>query len=240
MKKIRFCLISICLECFLACTVQKRTFNKGYFLQWNLKKNSEKVLVNADFNQNQKEIEESLNKGEKLIVSYKDLISTELIEENKQIVNPKFSLQDKFENKLVENQNFEKNAKNKISEIQAYPIVKEIKNKTKPTNKDSGVVVHTFLIVSLAISLLGIIFTIRGISTNYINWAFIPGLLLTLGGFLLFCFSILMAINWFVKKKKNKLPNKDLPKKNYLGFILAEIFLGLAVGIILLLAKLLL
>jgi hypothetical protein len=116
MKKIRFCLISICLVCFLACTVQKRTFNKGYFVQWNFKqKSKEKVHKTPEISKS--EIEDTFfylseNTEENLTFPYENL------DKHQDVV--KVESKDKLENKETKASTF------KTSKTQLYEKLQEV------------------------------------------------------------------------------------------------------------------
>ncbi|MFN5415825.1 MAG: hypothetical protein ACK5B9_02135, partial [Flavobacteriia bacterium] len=235
---------------FANCTIQRRTVNKGFYVKWHhsLTTESKKEIPTKNIVSNEitssplmDSIKEKTQEEEIEILSEFDSKNITAIDE-KETENSKTPVK-LNEIKSVANcggdiQKVKRGKNQLLLNESKFNFGSSIKS--TPIGLDQGIRVHIFLTVSLASFLLGIILLIRGMSTNYINLAFIPGIIFTFGGFFMFIFSLLMVVSWLIQRHRNKSKVNEVMRKRYRIFVGIEIGLAIASGVIMLLAKLLL
>jgi hypothetical protein len=235
------CGLIIFIGLFLSnCTIQKRSYNKGYFVQWNWKKNrSNNEFAKSLTNLEKDEIllDENLNESAIKLVEFDEIteLETNSSEEQNKLILPNEERNNlRFKSEIAFPRN---DLQHKVIEsINRPKFFSFSPRKEKEKKKDAGLVVHRLLTISLTSFLLGVILVIRGLSTNYINFAFLPGLLFSFGGALLLFVSLILALNWAVRKGKGEFKDMVLPRKRYGVFIAVEVLLALTSGLGLLLA----
>lgn len=221
------------------CTIQKRTINKGYFVQWNCNK---KVISNQ--NTNHSITKTSENQDTLNLIFSNEITEETLLNVKDEVLNQSTSLPEKKvkDNEIEFNSYFDldKTEFKTNSKLLTHLIKKQKHNlKTLKEKKatsdfeDYGISIHILLTTALAIFLLGVVLIIRGLSTNYINFAFILGVILSFAGIILFLISLIKIINWSIKRKKNKEQISESTRKKYKIFKSIEI--GLVIAFLILL-----
>lgn len=216
------------------CTVQKRTVNKGFYVKWHhsLRTESKKELPT-------KNIVSNKTTNSFVVDSIKEknqVVNTEILSEFDSKIS---STIDKPEIESVENPqiifNNDKTNNTSLKQPSVKPNSSSVKTKTKEEKekKDLALRIHQLFTISIASMFIGLICFFIAFSTNYINWAVIPGALFGIGGYFLFLFCILLLLYYLIfKRKKAEKPNKETRLK-YKKLIRIDLILLVIAGLIL-------
>ncbi len=190
------------------CTIQKRTFNKGYFVQWNFKQK-----VNSQ-NQNQPKLEEEqsqLDEANTDLSIESENLPDEFIKDSK---NEKLELNDDI---TIEKKDFIKNFENKATKLifSKTPILTKIKiAKVKKGNfaklERSKMIRTTItLLVGLCLLGIGVVFLANSFaSTHIVGGSFLAGLTFSFVGAIFIVFSLFRFICIVLKTHLTKQTNE--------------------------------
>jgi hypothetical protein len=187
MKKINFTLaLASLLIYFSSCTIEKRTFNKGYFVQWNSKK------INQKSNQ-----DELLLKTDSEIIENNTFTSEENTESNENMIEAQTSVSDNLSNSdLLTNENSKaavnstpanSNLKSKTTDFSLTKKIKQVsqvKNSMKkvaPPMDGESIINIILLVVFLGLAILFTMLALKAIMPMIIVWG-----VLALVSFILF------------------------------------------------------
>jgi hypothetical protein len=144
--------------CFLACTVQKRTFNKGYFVQWNFKqKSKEKVHKTPEISNS--EIEDTF------------FYLSENTEQNLTFRNEKLDIDPSIDNVELKRKLENKETKDFISKTQFYQKLHRLMEEPKSDKKileTKQKITFWICIISLP---LAILFLVLSTNSHPFLWA---------------------------------------------------------------------
>lgn len=187
MKKINFTLaLAALLIYFSSCTIEKRTFNKGYFVQWNSKK------VNQKSNQ-----DEFLVKTDSKIIENNTFSSEKNTESNENLSEAQTSVSDNISNSdvlineksksAVRSTPINSNLKTKTSnlsltkKIKQVALVKNSIKKVAPPMDGESILNIVLLVVFLGLAILFTMLALKAIMPMIIVWG-----VLALVSFILF------------------------------------------------------
>ncbi|MES2587541.1 MAG: hypothetical protein V4622_01095 [Bacteroidota bacterium] len=201
-------LLSCILFLFSNCTIQKRTYKKGYFVQWNFNKKF----------QSSEDISKSIEKtSEKIDTIHTYTFENELSLNTKTSTNSiKSGEQDFIELEknnlgIPEQKEIKIQLSSKTGEVKKHKSLEKIEKEEKV--EDDGIRFHRTFTTALATLLFGIILCIHGLSANYINWTLGLGIPMVLVGVIVLLISFALLSNWLKSKKKNKEPSERIKKK---------------------------
>ncbi len=207
-KKIVF--ISLLALLFTNCTIQKRTHQKGYFVQWNHKNYSKTEVTNkltSELLAKKEEIQDTLLISENKLPDNTEIrgedntISLNIDKEN----SPKVGDEIIFQNSNI--------LETKSSFEEQDNFKKKHSNKKEKKVKDEGIRFHSSFIFTLSTLLLGLILAIHGLSANYIQVTFPIGILILLVGIGASFISLSRYIDFRIKRRENRQIDPSLEKK---------------------------
>ena len=196
-KKIVF--ISFLALLFSNCTIQKRTHQKGYFVQWNHKNKMTSRSVEKDIrienssSQLENDLTDSLNIYKS---NFKNEISRKT--EDKIIKNEDEISNEKPNEALISNNE----SMNKVNYKEGF--LKKKKDKLEKEKSDFPLL---FVIGFLSI-IFGLVLIMCAFSTKYLNNSIYPGLGLTVVGFFLLFIAMVQSIT---KSRRLKYPKPEKP-----------------------------
>ena len=223
MAKIKILFLVLVSIFVSSCTIQKRTLNKGYFVQWHFKnkmasKSVEKeVIIENSSSQLENDFTDTLT------ISKVDFENEIMLKAEDEVI--------KQENVISNEKHYEvlfpedDEAINKVRCDKSY--LKKKKDKLEKAKKDTKLRPILLFLISLLFIIVGLLLVIYSFTTKYIGLAIFPGIALVMIGLIVFA----KSVNKQLIKQKNKIEKNTQAKQKK---VRSKFFIGIVIALILL------